>query len=137
MIISYFHKSQFENMIDCFAMLSSPPLPLFPRPPIFSPDRLQKIKPSQQTDRKSRIRAQAKNYGHSVLFLTLPQRGHHHSPIPGRVCWGTFFLHKRPTEICTGCSLNIVFFFEDFKKFRSFPFLCFPSVSVYVHKPGR
>ena len=34
----------------------------------------------------------------------------------------------------TGCSLNIVFFFENFKNiFRSLAFLCFPSVSVCVH----
>ena len=37
----------------------------------------------------------------------------------------------------TGCSLNIVFFSEDFKIFRTLAFLCFPSVSVYVHTPGR
>ena len=37
----------------------------------------------------------------------------------------------------TGCSLNIVFFSEDFKIFRTLAFLCFPSVSVCVHTPGR
>ena len=36
----------------------------------------------------------------------------------------------------TGCSLNIVFL-EDFKIFRTLAFLCFFSVSVCVHTPGR
>ena len=30
-----------------------------------------------------------------------------------------------------------VFFSEDFKIFRTLAFLCFPSVSVCVHTPGR
>ena len=33
----------------------------------------------------------------------------------------------------TGCSVNIVFFSEDFQIFRTLAFLCFPSVSVCVH----
>ena len=37
----------------------------------------------------------------------------------------------------TGCSLNIVFFFEDSKTFRTLAFLCFSSVSVCVHTSGR
>ena len=35
----------------------------------------------------------------------------------------------------TGCSLNIVFFSENFKIFRSLVFLSSPS--VYTHKAGR
>ena len=37
----------------------------------------------------------------------------------------------------TGCSLNIVFYFEDLKIFWTLAFLRFPSVSVCVHIPGR
>ena len=37
----------------------------------------------------------------------------------------------------TGCSLNNVFFSRILKYFRTLAFLCFPSVSVYVHTPGR
>ena len=33
----------------------------------------------------------------------------------------------------TGCSLNIVFFSEDYKIFRTLAFLCFSLVSVCVH----
>ena len=33
----------------------------------------------------------------------------------------------------TGCSLNIVFFSEDFKMFWSLAFACFPSVFVCTH----
>ena len=33
----------------------------------------------------------------------------------------------------TGCVLNIVFFFENLKIFRTLAFLCFPPVSVCVH----
>ena len=33
----------------------------------------------------------------------------------------------------TGCSLNIMFFPEDFKIFWTLALLCFPSVSVCVH----
>ena len=40
-------------------------------------------------------------------------------------------------DFYTGCSLNIVFFFEDFKLFQTLAFLCFLSVSVCVHTPGR
>ena len=37
----------------------------------------------------------------------------------------------------TGCSLNIVFFSENFKIFRTLAFLCYPSVAVCVHTPRR
>ena len=37
----------------------------------------------------------------------------------------------------TGCSLNIVFFPKILKIFRTLAFHCFPSVSVWVHTPGR
>ena len=37
----------------------------------------------------------------------------------------------------TGCSLNFVFFSEDFKIFQTLAFLCSPSMSVCVHTPGR
>ena len=40
MIIFYFHKSQFENMIDCFAMFSFTfPLLFCPAPPPSPPGR--------------------------------------------------------------------------------------------------
>ena len=38
MIIFYFHKSQFENMIDCFAMFTS----LLTQTPLFSLDKSPK-----------------------------------------------------------------------------------------------
>ena len=44
---------------------------------------------------------------------------------------------QRVTLKCTGCSLNIVFFSEFLKIFWTLAFLCFPSVSVCVHTPGR
>ena len=43
---------------------------------------------------------------------------------------------KEQDERGTGCSLNIVFFPEDFKIFRTLAFLCLSSVSVSVHN-GR
>ena len=51
------------------------------------------------------------------------------------------FLKQRTEENSalrgTGCSLNIVFFSEFLKIFRTLAFLCFPSVFVCVHTPGR
>ena len=37
----------------------------------------------------------------------------------------------------TECSLNIVFFSENFEIFRTLASLCFPSVSVCEHTPDR
>ena len=45
--------------------------------------------------------------------------------------WHHFSFLKR--NLGTGCSLNIVFFSEDFKIFRILDFLCTPSVSVCSH----
>ena len=42
------------------------------------------------------------------------------------------------SKLGTGYSLNIVFFSEDFKTFRTLAFPCFPSVSLCVtHQAGR
>ena len=41
-------------------------------------------------------------------------------------------------NVHTGCSLNIVFFFEDLKIFWTLAFLCFPWCQcVYTHQAGR
>ena len=49
MIIIFFHESRFKNMIDYFAMFSSPPLTLFPPPPaLLSRLTPEKIKPYWQ-----------------------------------------------------------------------------------------
>ena len=54
-MISCFHKSQFENMIDCFAMMSYPPLTLPPGPPSSLSSDSRKTKPLH-TALESRIR---------------------------------------------------------------------------------
>ena len=48
-----------------------------------------------------------------------------------------FLCQYDPSFLCTGCSLNIVFFFDHFIIIRTPAFLSFPSVSVCVHTPGR
>ena len=57
-------------------------------------------------------------------------------------CSKNFLIHRSFFRIYkfsnTGCSLNIVFFFEDLKIFGTLAFLCFPSVSVCItHQAGR
>ena len=47
-----------------------------------------------------------------------------------------FLLIMYCTPFHTGCSSNIVFS-KKIKIFRTVIFLCFPSVSVCVHRPGR
>ena len=43
---------------------------------------------------------------------------------------------RKSAQVSTEYSLNIVFFPEFLKIFRTLAFLCFPSVSVCVHTPG-
>ena len=56
-----------------------------------------------------------------------------------QVCYKKLFGNCviRRSQANTGCSLNIVFFFEDFKIFWTLVFLCSPLVSVCVHTKCR